>query len=124
MTATILVADDDADVLALVGVRLERDGHRVITAGDGRAALTLATGRRPDLAVLDVMMAGLDGYEVVRAIRANDATCEMPVILLTARVQEDDRARGVAAGADFYLEKPFSPNALRDCVQRALAGRD
>lgn len=123
MTATILVADDDADVLALVGVRLERDGHRVITAGDGRSALTLATGQRPDLAVLDVMMAGLDGYEVVRAIRAIESTRNMPVILLTARVHEDDRARGLAAGANFYLEKPFSPNDLRDCVQRALDDR-
>jgi DNA-binding response OmpR family regulator len=117
---TVLVADDDDDILELVSFRLERAGYEVVTARDGAAALATAQERQPDLAVLDVMMPGLNGYEVTQRLRADDATREIPVILLTARVQEADVARGFEAGADDYVKKPFSTHELRERVQAAL----
>jgi DNA-binding response OmpR family regulator len=116
----ILIADDDPDILSLVTLRLERSGYEVIGAGDGEQALAAAIARPPDLALLDVMMPKLDGYEVTARLRGNDATRHLPVILLTARVQEDDIARGVEAGADDYVAKPFSTHELRERVQAAL----
>jgi DNA-binding response OmpR family regulator len=118
----VLVADDDPDILTLVGFRLERAGYEVLPARDGEEALALALERRPDLAILDVMMPKLDGYEVTQRLRANAATSGMPVILLTARVQEADITRGFEAGADDYIRKPFSPQELRVRVQ-AIIGR-
>ena len=117
----ILVADDDEVIIGLVVYRLEHSGYRVITAGDGEEALRLALAERPALAVIDVMMPKLDGFEVTRRIRDNDETKDMPVIMLTARVQEADVERGFAAGADDYLKKPFSPQELRSRVQALLA---
>lgn len=116
----IVVADDDDDVLALVAYRLERSGYDIVRAHDGEEALRLILERRPDLAVLDVMMPGLDGYELTRRIRQDEATSRMPIILLTARVQEADVTRGFEAGADDYIEKPFSPQELRARVQSIL----
>jgi len=120
---TVLVADDDEDILQLVSFRLERAGYTVVTAGDGQQALAAARQHQPDLAVLDVMMPGLNGYEVTRQLRADPATAAIPVILLTARVQEADVSRGFEAGADDYLRKPFSPQELRSRVQALLARR-
>jgi CheY-like chemotaxis protein len=120
---TVLVADDDVDVLALVVRRLERDGYRVITATNGGDALRAAQERMPDLAVLDVTMPQLTGYEVTEHLRKDPATERIPVILLTARVQEGDVRRGFAAGADDYMKKPFSPQELRSRVEAALVGR-
>lgn len=120
---TVLVADDDEDILQLVSFRLERAGYTVVTAADGQQALAAAREHQPDLAVLDVMMPGLNGYEVTRQLRADEATAAIPVILLTARVQEADVSRGFEAGADDYLRKPFSPQELRSRVQAILARR-
>jgi DNA-binding response OmpR family regulator len=116
----VLVADDDPDILALVRFRLERDGYEVLSAPDGETALDLALARPPDLAVLDVMMPRLDGYEVTRRLREHGPTTTIPIILLTARVQEPDLERGFEAGADDYFTKPFSPQALGERVQAAL----
>ncbi len=116
----VLVADDDPDILALVRFRLERDGYEVLSAPDGETALDLALARTPDLAVLDVMMPRLDGYEVTRRLREHGPTTGIPIILLTARVQEPDLERGFEAGADDYVTKPFSPQALGERVQAAL----
>jgi DNA-binding response OmpR family regulator len=119
----VLVADDDDDILLLVAFRLERAGCEVITARSGDEALRLAIERTPDLAVLDVMMPGLDGYGVTRELRRTEQTSEMPVILLTARAEEGDVARGMAAGADDYVKKPFDARDLRERVQRLLRAR-
>ena len=119
----VLVADDDEDILELVAYRLGRAGYEVLTANDGEEALTTARDRRPELAVLDVMMPKLDGYEVTRRMREDDATASIPVILLTARVQDADVARGFDAGADDYLKKPFNPQELRARVQAVLGRR-
>jgi DNA-binding response OmpR family regulator len=119
--ALVLIADDDDDIRALVAFRLERAGYEVVSARDGEEALRLAADHRPDLAVLDVMMPKLTGLEVTRQLRATPATSAIPVILLTARVQEVDVARGFEAGADDYIKKPFSPQELRSRVQAVLA---
>jgi DNA-binding response OmpR family regulator len=120
---TVLVADDDDDILELVSFRLERAGYNVITAHDGQQALAAAQEHQPDLAVLDVMMPGLNGYEVTQRLRSAETTRDIPVILLTARVQEADVNRGFEAGADDYLRKPFSPQELRSRVQAIIARR-
>jgi DNA-binding response OmpR family regulator len=119
----VLVADDDEDILTLVTFRLERAGYEVLAARDGEEALRLAIEHAPGLAVLDVMMPKLDGYEVTTRLRQNEATRRMPVILLTARVQEADIARGFEAGADDYVKKPFSPQELGARVQAILGRR-
>jgi len=119
----ILVADDDPDIRALVAYRLERAGYAVVAAADGAEALRLAFESEPDLAVLDVMMPRIDGYGVTRGLRGHARTRDTPVILLTARVQEADVARGFDAGADDYIKKPFSPQELRARVQAVLGRR-
>ena len=119
----VLVADDDEDILSLVAFRLERSGYEVTVARDGQEALDGALKSAPDLAVLDVMMPKLDGYEVTRRLRKSEATARIPVILLTARVQEADVAQGFDAGADDYIKKPFSPQELRARVQAILGRR-
>ena len=119
----VLAADDDEDILELVAFRLERSGYTVLRARDGEEALRVALEARPDLAVLDVMMPKLDGFELTRRLRADDATSRMPIILLTARAQDADVQAGFDAGADDYLRKPFSPQELRARVQAILGRR-
>jgi len=116
----ILIADDDPDILALVSFRLERAGYEVVQARNGEEAVKVALATRPDLAVIDVMMPRIDGYEATRQLRQQEETSRMPIILLTARVQEEDIARGFDAGADDYVRKPFSPQELGSRVQAAL----
>ena len=117
----VLVADDDEIILGLISYRLEHSGYRVITALDGQEALRLALDECPALAVIDVMMPKIDGYQLTRCLRGNEETRELPIILLTARAQEADADRGFEAGADEYLAKPFSPEELRSRVEALLA---
>jgi DNA-binding response OmpR family regulator len=119
----VLAADDDEDILGLVAFRLERAGYTVIVARDGEEALELAVKEQPDLAVLDVMMPKLDGFELTRRLRAEETTSRMPIILLTAKSQDADVQRGFEAGADDYIRKPFSPDELRARVQAILGRR-
>ncbi|HMJ00169.1 MAG TPA: response regulator [Gaiellaceae bacterium] len=116
----VLIADDDEDILELLSFRLERAGYEIVQARNGDEALRLALDLHPALAVLDVMMPGLDGFEVTRELRRNAATSATPVILLTARAQATDIARGMAAGADDYVRKPFDARDLADRVDRLL----
>jgi DNA-binding response OmpR family regulator len=113
----ILVVDDDAKIVRLLRTYLERAGHRVVEAADGRAALAAVALEMPALVVLDVMLPEVDGLAVLRAVRRTDRT---PVIILSARGLVDDRITGLAAGADDYLPKPFSPAELVLRVQRIL----
>jgi CheY-like chemotaxis protein len=117
----ILVADDDDDVRELVVFRLERAGYEVITATDGEQAVELARERRPDLCVIDVMMPRLDGYAVTRRLRQTEGLRTVPVLLLTASVQDAAVAEGFEAGADDYVKKPFSPQELLDTVASVMA---
>jgi DNA-binding response OmpR family regulator len=119
----VLIADDDPDILALVSFRLQRAGYEILQARNGEEAVQMALDRRPDLAILDVMMPRMDGYEATRRLRQHEETRRMPVILLTARVQEEDIARGFDAGADDYVKKPFSPQELGSRVQAVLGRR-
>jgi DNA-binding response OmpR family regulator len=119
----ILVADDDEDILMLLSFHLERAGFQVVRARTGPDALELAIERRPALAVLDVMMPGLDGFAVTRGLRGDVRTSSMPVILLTARAQATDVAQGLAAGADEYVKKPFDARDLKERVERLLRPR-
>jgi len=119
--ATVLVAEDDEDILLLVTTRLQRDGFDVVTARSGAEALELVRERRPALAVLDIGMPPPDGLEVVRRIRGDAELRSTRLLLLTAKAQESDVRRGIEAGADAYLTKPFSPADLSARV-RALLG--
>ena len=108
----ILIADDDEDILELVRLRLTRSGYDTVLARDGVEALAAARERHPDVALLDVSMPGMTGYEVTEAIKSDPATADIPIILLTARAQTKDVAIGFEVGADDYITKPFSPQAL------------
>ena len=121
MKQTILVADDDRDIRELVVFKLEQSGYGVIEAEDGAAALEAARLHRPDLCVLDVMMPGLSGVEVIRELRRDRGCTDVKVILLTARAQEADVETGFSVGADDYVVKPFSPRELVSRVQAVLA---
>jgi DNA-binding response OmpR family regulator len=116
----VLCADDDEDILSLVSLRLRRAGFEVATAIDGDEAVQIARDRRPALAVLDVMMPKRTGYEVLAELRGDEALRGMKVILLSARVQEGDVARGMDAGADAYLAKPFKAQDLVSKVEELL----
>jgi DNA-binding response OmpR family regulator len=117
---TILVADDDPDILELVGFRLEQAGHVTVRASDGARALELAREHPPSLCVLDVLMPKLNGFEVLRALREDERTRSVPVIMLTASVQDRDVARGFEVGADDYMRKPFNPRELQARVEALL----
>ena len=119
----VLVADDDEDILQLLSFRLERAGYEIVQARNGDEAMRLALELVPALAVLDVMMPGLDGFEVTRKLRGNAATSTTPVVLLTAKATASDVARGMAAGADDYVKKPFDARDLTDRVDRLLRVR-
>ncbi len=108
----ILVVDDEKDITALVAYHLARAGYRVSTAANGTEALKAARDERPDLIVLDLMLPGLSGYDVLAELRKREETRDVGVILLTARRDEPDRIRGLSLGADDYLTKPFSPTEL------------
>jgi DNA-binding response OmpR family regulator len=120
--ATVLVVDDEPDIRELIRINLGLDGHTVVTASDGRAGLEALRASRPDVVILDVMMPGLDGFSVLEAIKAETSTVEIPVIMLTARVETIDRVRGGIEGAVRYLTKPFSVVALRRALAEVLSG--
>jgi|KBSMisStaDraftv2_1062788.scaffolds.fasta_scaffold357545_2 two-component system phosphate regulon response regulator PhoB len=116
----VLCADDDEDILSLVSLRLQRAGFEVATATDGQEAVEIARTRRPVLAVLDVMMPRRTGYEVLEELRGDESLRDIKVILLSARVQESDVARGLDAGADAYLAKPFKAQELVAKIEELL----
>jgi DNA-binding response OmpR family regulator len=122
---TILVADDEQDIRELVAYRLSRAGYTIIEARDGQEAFDLAAGQPPDMAVLDVMMPRLNGFDLTERLRHTPATRRLPILLMSASVQEADISRGFAAGADGYLTKPFTPDQLltrvRDVLSRGAA---
>lgn len=118
----ILVADDDEDILALVSLRLRRLGYRVAEARDGEAALAEVARERPALVILDLMMPRVDGYGVIRRLRADPETASLPVVVLSARARSADAAAGLEAGADAYLSKPFRAEELAATIRGLLGG--
>jgi DNA-binding response OmpR family regulator/DNA-binding CsgD family transcriptional regulator len=122
--AKVLAVDDEPDILEIIRVNLELEGHHVVLVADARQALTAIRAHKPDLVLLDVMMPGVDGWTVLGELKAEPDTAlsTIPVLMLTARTAEEDRLRGGIEGAIRYLTKPFQPQALVDEVSAALAG--
>ncbi len=118
--ARILVVEDESDLVTLLRYNLEREGFTVDAAGDGEEALLLIKEQAPDLVLLDWMIPLVSGIEVCRQIRRNPETRDIPIIILTARGEEGDRVRGLGAGADDYVTKPFSPRELIARVHAVL----
>ena len=121
--ANILIVDDQPDLRLLIRLTFSGTGYRVTEAADGETALATCAQTVPDAVLLDVMLPGIDGYEVCRRLKAGDATRGAFVVLMTAGHQETERTRAQEAGADRYLAKPFSPAQLLELVQRELAAR-
>lgn len=120
VAAKILVVDDDPSALKLIGYALRREGYDVATAADGMEALTLTRHERFDLIILDIMMPGMDGYEVCRRLRANPQTATVPVLMLTARSMVKDKVSGFRSGTDEYVTKPILPQDLVNRVKALL----
>ncbi|NUP98371.1 MAG: response regulator [Armatimonadetes bacterium] len=118
MAKRILAVDDERHIVRLIQVNLERAGYEVMTANDGVQALEMVAQDKPDLIVLDWMMPQLNGMETLKRLKANDATAEIPVIMLTAKSQDADVFRGWQSGVDCYLTKPFNPMELLTFVKR------
>ncbi|HJT63454.1 MAG TPA: response regulator transcription factor [Candidatus Limnocylindria bacterium] len=118
--ATLLIVDDDPKIRDLVRLYVEREGHRAVFAGDGLEALAVAREQKPALVLLDVMLPGLDGFEVCRQLRDES---DVPIVLLTARSGDSDKVVGLDLGADDYVVKPFSPRELMARVRVQLRRR-
>ena len=124
MPKKILAVDDEKHIVRLVEVNLQRAGYEVITAYDGREALEKVKSESPDLIVLDVMMPYMDGFEVLRTLKADETYKDIPVIMLTAKAQDADVFRGWQSGVDCYLTKPFNPMELLTFVKRIFDSQD
>jgi two-component system alkaline phosphatase synthesis response regulator PhoP len=124
MARKILAVDDERHIVRLVQVNLERQGYQVVTAFDGKEALEKVESEHPDLIVLDVMMPYMDGFEVLKNLKKNAATRDIPVIMLTAKAQDADVFRGWQSGVDCYLTKPFNPMELIAFVKRIFQSLD
>lgn len=119
----VLIADDDPMLVKLVEYKLTHDGFEVITAADGEQALAAAKSAQPDLVILDAMMPGLDGFEVLRRLKEDPSTREIVVVMLTARRLEHDIVGGLKIGAADYIVKPFLPDELLARVRRLIPKR-
>jgi len=124
MPLKVLVCDDERHIVRLIQVNLERQGYTVVTAFDGREGLEKIRSEKPNLVVLDVMMPYMDGFEVLKTIRREPETENLPVIMLTAKAQDKDVFEGYHYGADMYLTKPFNPMELVTFVKRITANND
>ena len=121
--ATILVVDDEPDVVEIVRFRLERDGHTILSAADGPTGLVNAFTRHPDLVILDVMMPGIDGFEVAFQMKNNPRAANIPVIMLTAKADFSSVAQGWNMDVDNYVTKPFEVDDLAETVKNVLTFR-
>jgi two-component system alkaline phosphatase synthesis response regulator PhoP/two-component system response regulator VicR len=124
MAKRILAVDDEKNILTLVKINLERAGYEVTTANNGREALKAVEAELPDLIVLDIMMPEIDGLEVLRTLKADQKTSSIPVIMLTAKVQDEDVFKGWQSGAEVYLTKPFDQKQLLGFIERILEYSD
>ncbi len=116
----VLVVDDAADVRNLVAAHLKRGKHKVLLAEDGAEGLEIALAEKPDLAIVDIMMPGMNGYELTQKLRETPATQEMPIIVLTARAGGADRLHALRVGADAYIQKPFELQRLTDEIASVM----
>lgn len=121
MAYKILVVDDEPTIVRLMEFILARQGHEMLVAVNGEEALEKIRAHAPDLVLLDIMMPRIDGYEVARLLRADPATADLPIIMLSAKAQEEDIRKGVDIGVDEYITKPFSPEHLVHVVADYLS---
>lgn len=121
--ATILVVDDEPDVVEIVRFRLAQEGHTILTANDGPTGLSLAINHSPDLAILDVMMPGFDGFEVLFQMKNNPRTVNTAVIMLTAKTDLSSISKGWGMDVDNYVTKPFNVDELAKTVKNVLIFR-
>lgn len=121
MAHRILVVDDEPALLRLMEFVLAKQGHDMLTATNGEEALEAAREHHPDLIVLDIMMPRMDGYAVAETLRADEELARTPIIMLSAKAQEEDIQRGLAVGVDHYVTKPFAPDHLVDLVGEYLS---
>ncbi|MDD5120732.1 MAG: response regulator [Candidatus Omnitrophica bacterium] len=124
MKEKILIVEDEKDIIKMLDYNLKKEGFRVIDARDGEDALDLAVGEHPDLILLDLMLPGIDGLEVCKALKKTAKTALIPIIMLTAKSQESDKVVGLELGADDYITKPFSPRELIARIKAVLRRAD
>lgn len=122
--ARVLVVEDDHVIRELLVVNLKMEGHEPVTAADGGAALQAVAERAPDVVLLDMMLPGIDGWEVAARLKGDDATRDIPVIALSARAMQADIERGIELGVDRYVTKPFDPIELMQLVGALLSGQE
>jgi DNA-binding response OmpR family regulator len=120
MTHKILIADDEPNIVVSLEFLMKREGYTVSIARDGTTALAAVREQRPDLVLLDVMMPGMDGFEVCAAVRADEQLAGVKILMLTAKGRDTDTAKGVALGADAYMTKPFATRELAAKVRELL----
>lgn len=121
MSNRILVVEDDAGALRLVSYTLEAEGYEVLTATNGLQGLRKAQNDKPDLVILDVMLPGIDGFEICHRLRAESGTAQLPILMLSAKARDVDKATGLNVGADDYLAKPADPSDIVSHVKALLA---
>lgn len=122
--ATVLIVDDEIDILELVEFNLLKQGYRTLTAKNGEEALRLTRQKNPDAIILDLMLPGISGLEVCRTLKSDTTSKDIPIIMLTARGEEEDIVRGLEMGADDYVTKPFSPKILVARLKSVLRRKD
>ncbi|MDD5194676.1 MAG: response regulator [Candidatus Omnitrophica bacterium] len=120
MKETILIVEDEKDIVKMLDYNLKKEGFKTISTYDGEEALDLATKDRPDLIILDLMLPGIDGLEVCKTLKKENKTASIPIIMLTAKSQETDKIVGLELGADDYVTKPFSPRELIARIKAVL----
>lgn len=120
MPEKVLVIDDESDVLLIVKTALQQEGFEVFTAASGPEGIEAAHDKKPDCIILDFMMPGMDGFEVLRNLRADDDTCMIPVVMLTGVSEQSNIRQAIASGIDFYLVKPFDITDLTHKIRLAL----
>lgn len=121
MKKKILLIEDEKDIIAALRLRLEANGYEVISSGDGAEGLSKARAENPSLIILDIMLPKLDGYKIARMLKFDENFSRIPIIMLTAKVQQGDIQRGKEAGADAYVVKPFKAEELLAEIKKLLA---
>jgi two-component system, OmpR family, alkaline phosphatase synthesis response regulator PhoP len=122
MGKKILLVDDEVDIVSMIQLRLEASGYEVIVASDGNQAYSMAKSASPDLIILDLMLPGMDGYQVCRLLKFDQNYKNIPIIMLTAKSQQEDKDWGQKVGADAYLTKPFKQEELLSKMKELLGG--
>jgi phosphate regulon transcriptional regulator PhoB len=120
MKEKILIVEDEKDIVKMLEYNLQKEGFKILSARDGEDALDTANKEQPDLVILDLMLPGMDGLEVCKALKGGAKTARIPIIMLTAKAQESDKVIGLELGADDYMIKPFSPRELVARIKAVL----